>query len=277
MEAMPQRRFACVLLLITRTVSAQQSEVPPKSFALNTAAGMALDVQGRYDEARTYLDRAIKLAPTDLDRAKATRTMAISYAFSADCRSAERFSRKAFDYYLGVQDYFNAGETANEIARICLESGDLVRAADWYDRGHETAIQEPDLKSSRADLWNYRWFHAKARIASRLGKSDEARKFVARAKAVLDRGRIPEQDLYHPYLLGYVAFHSGDYAGALRQLQYAQQDDPFILSLTAQCHEKLNDPANAVLYYRKAVALQQHSVPAAFARTTALARLRALE
>ncbi len=276
MEAMANRRLlAAAFLLLAGRLPAQTPEPPVKSFALNTDAGMSLDLQGRYEDARKYLDRAIKAARTDPEKAKARRTMAISYAFTADCKGAEKFSRQAFDYYLSVNDFFDAGETANELGRICIESGDLAKASDWYDRGHETGLQEPDIKDARADVWAFRWYHAKARLAVRQGKPEEARKLVARAKAVLDKGRIPEQQPYFPYLAGYVAFHSGDFKAALSELEGALQDDPFILSLTGQCHEKLGDPASARRFYEKAASLQVHSVPAAFGRTYAVARLAA--
>ena len=237
---------------------------------------MSLDLQGRYPEARTYLERAIKAAPTDKDKAKARRTMAISHAFTSDCKTAEKYSSKAFDYSLAAGDYFEAGETATELGRICIESGDLNRASDWYNRGHEAGIQEPEITPARSDLWAYRWYHAKARLSVREGKPDEARKWMARAKLVLDKGRIAEQQPYHPYLAGYIAFHSRDPKSALVELEGALQDDPFILSLIGQCHEKLGGTAKAVEGYRKAASIQVHSVPAAFGRTQAVARLRTM-
>ena len=275
MEAMVCRRLLPVLIVLSVCTSRAQ-DIPPKSFALNTAAGMSLDIQGRYPEARAYLDRAIKAATTDQEKAKARRTMAISYAFASDCKAAEKFSRQAFDYYLTTGDFFTAGETATELGRICIESGDLNRAAEWYNRGHETGIQEPDITPARSDLWAYRWYHAKARISVREGKPDEARKWMARAKLVLDKGRIPEQQPYQPYLAGYIAFHSEDPKTAISELEGALQDDPFILSLTGQCHEKLGDTAKAMEFYRKAASLQVHSVPAAFGITYAAARLQSI-
>ena len=59
---------------------------------------------------------------------------------------------------------------------------------------------------------------------------------VAAAKALLDKGLIPDQARYFPYLAGYVAFYGGDYRTALTQLQNADQGDPFILGLSAQAH-----------------------------------------
>src|ERR1019366_8704393 len=89
-------------------------------------------------------------------------------------------------------------------------------------------IKEPDIKPARQDLWNFRWEHAQARIAARRGDQAEAQKHVAAAKAILDKGTIPEQAPFFPYLKGYVAFYAGDYKAALEELKQANQNDPFI-------------------------------------------------
>ena len=97
------------------------------------------------------------------------------------------------------------------MGRLCLDAGDLNRAYDWYQKGHDTGLQEPNLSRERQDLWEFRWAHARARIAVRRGKTDQARKLVAEARAIVDKGKIPEQEEYFPYLAGYVEFYAGDY------------------------------------------------------------------
>lgn len=246
----------------------------PKYVAGYLGAGAASDLMGNYEEAHKYFQSAIRAAAAPADNVLAQRAMAISYAFVSDCKNAEKYSRRAFDYYLSIGDRANAGEAANEAGRICLESGDINRAIDWYERGHNTPIEEEDLKPSKLDLWDFRWAHAKARIAARQGKRDEAQRQVARAKAIIEKRRIPEQESYFPYLAGYVAFYAGDYAGALAQLKQALQNDVMVLVLMAQCFEKLGDQANAVAYYRKVASVTSHTLPAAFAQPFALRKLK---
>lgn len=50
----------------------------PKSVPANNGAAVALDLMGRYVEARPYFSAAIKGAHTPLERALAERAMAIS-------------------------------------------------------------------------------------------------------------------------------------------------------------------------------------------------------
>jgi tetratricopeptide (TPR) repeat protein len=238
------------------------------------AAGVALDLQGQYDEARSHFAKAVELAGSD-DKAKfpALRSMAMSYAFQQNAPEASKFERQVFEAQMAAHDYPAAAETANEAARICLESGDLVWANKWYQTGYTTAKRKPDLTPAEKDLWDFRWEHAQARIAARLGKSDEAQKHVAAAKAILDKGTNPQQTPFFPYLAGYVAFYSNDYKTAVSALQKADQRDPFILSLLAQAYEKSGDKSQAREYYRKVLNSNAHNPTNAFARPLAKRKL----
>ena len=123
------------------------------------------------------------------------------------------------------------------------------------------------------DLWDFRLAHARGRIAAQRGKIAEARKQAQKARAILDRGRIPDQEEYFPYLQGYIAFYSSDYAEALSALNRASQKDPFIQCLIARTYEALNDRGRAIEFYRKATATTAHSVPAAYAQPFARRKL----
>ena len=245
----------------------------PKSVAANNGAAVALDLMGRYDEARPYFTAAIKSARTPLQRALAERAMAIGYGFTADCGNAEKLEKRAFEFYAETGDFPNAGDVADELARLCIDAGDLDRAAEWYQRGHDTGLKEPNITPARTDLWDFRMAHAKARIAVRRGKTADARKQIAKAREILDHGRISDQEPYFPYLEGYVAFYSQDYPAAAQALAHAAAADPFIQCLLAQTYEAMGDRAQAAEFYRKAAATTAHSVPAAYAQPLAKKKL----
>jgi tetratricopeptide (TPR) repeat protein len=245
----------------------------PKSVAANNGAAVALDLMGRYADARPYFSAAIKAAHTPLERALAERAMALGYGFAGDCANAEKLEKRAFDFYHDTNDFPNAGDVADELARLCLDAGDFGRASEWYQRGHDTGLGEENVSPARSDLWDFRLANAKARIAVRQGKTAEARKQMAKAKEILDRGRIPDQLLYYPSLEGYVAFYSHDYEAALQALNRASVSDPFIECLLAQTYEAMGDRARAAEFYRKAAATAAHSVPAAYAQPFARKKL----
>jgi tetratricopeptide (TPR) repeat protein len=240
-------------------------QTSPDSIPANIAAGSVLDLMGKGQEARRYFSKAIELADTPEQKARAQRAMAMSYAFEGDCNKTVDYEQQAFTFYGSVKDFFQQGEIADEAARVCLDSGDLDAAQKWYKIGHDTGLKEPDIKPARENLWNFRWEHAQARIAARRGQPSEAQKHVAAAKTILDKGTIPEQAQFFPYLKGYVAFYAEDYKTALEELSKANQNDPFILCLMGQTYEKLGEKDKAVEYYRKASTASSHNPPAAYA------------
>ncbi|MGB0002602.1 MAG: tetratricopeptide repeat protein [Candidatus Acidiferrales bacterium] len=251
-------------------------QTSPDSLPANTAAGSVLDLMGQGEEARQYFGKAIQVADTPERKAMAQRAMAMSYAFEGNCKKTVQYEQLVFDYYGSAKNFFQQGETADEAARVCFDSGDLDTAYHWYEIGHETGLKEPDIKPARQDLWQFRWEHAQARIAAQLANQAEAEKHVAAAKAILDKGTNPEQQPFFQYWEGYVAFYAGDYKAALEDLLKANQNDPFIQCMTGQTYEKLSDKEKALEYYRKASTAIAHNPAAAYAVPFANKKLASL-
>jgi len=250
----------------------QAMQASPNLYEAHFGAGAALDLKGEYTQARREFAKAIDLAPPP-SKAQAFRAMAVSYAFQRDSGQAAKYEEQAFNLHLAAKDYTAAAETADELARIYLESGDVDNAELWYRRGHETAFVNKNMNPAEKDLWNFRWEHAQARIAARRGRPSEAEKHVAAAKAILDKGSNPNQQRFFPYLQGYVAFYANDYKGAIADLQKADQHDPFILALLAQACEKSGNPDQAMNYYRQILSINIHNPTNAFARPLAQQKL----
>lgn len=250
------------------------ADADPRSVQANTQAGVILDLQGQYAEARQYFEKAIAAASTPDEKSRALRNMAMSHGFERDCGGAVRYQRQAYDMAVAAKDFSGAAEIANEVARVCLESNGIDEAATWYRRGYDTALQSPGLTPAQKDLWEFRWEHAQARIAARRGQHPEARGHEAAAKAALDKGTNPEQAPFFPYLTGYLAFYRGDFKEALAELQQANQNDPFILALMAQAHEKLGDSAQAQQIYRRILTLTSHNPTNAYARPLAAEKVK---
>jgi tetratricopeptide (TPR) repeat protein len=241
---------------------------PKDAWQAYLGIGAALDLKGEYSAARQEIQQAIDAAPEN-GKARALRTMAVSYAFTGDARQAGKYEAQAYQLQLAANDFDAAAGTANEAARIYLESGELENARKWYEKGHATAMQNPKLTDAEKDLWNFRQESAQARIAARKGNSSEARHIAASAKAIIDKGTNPDQAQFVPYLEGYVAFYGDDYKAAISDLQKANQKDPFILVLMAQAYEKSGDQKNAMDYYRKVLEIYAHTPTGAFARPIA--------
>lgn len=240
----------------------------PNLYQAQLFMGVALDLQGNYEEARKHLAKAIELASQE-QTTQALRVMAVSYAFQRDTAKASEYGKRAFDLQNTWKQYADASGTANELARIYLESGDIDNAFQWYQIGHTTALKIPNLTPAEKDLWNFRWNAALARIAARRGQREPAQQYLTMCKTYLDKGDNPDQMQFYPYLVGYVALYGGDYTTAIKELQKATQTDPFVLSLLAQAYDKLGDKAHARDYYQKIMLIHTHNPSNAFARPIA--------
>ncbi|MGI9104598.1 MAG: tetratricopeptide repeat protein [Terriglobales bacterium] len=244
----------------------------PNSYEAHLGVGIALDLKGQYDEARREFAKAIAVAPPER-KSQAVRNMAFSYAFERKPAEAARYEQPLYDDAIAKENFFAAGEVANELARIYLESGDLENALAWYQKGREAGLRQPNLTPAQKDLWTFRWLSAQGRIEARRGRCSEARQDVDSAKTIIERGANPEQAPFLPYFSGYVALYCGDTKTAIADLQKADQRDPFILVLLAQAYEESGDHTQAVELYRKVLTINSHNPTNAFARPVAKRKL----
>lgn len=248
-------------------------QLTPDSFPANSAAGVAADLKGDYAAARRYFAQAIQAAPSEADKIRALRDMAMSYGFEGGCKGGVKYDQQAYDMEIAAKDFYNAGEVADELARLCLDAGDLDTASQWYKTGHDTGLREPGIKPERVNLWEFRWEHAQARLAARRGDKAGAEKRVAAARAILAKGDNPQQQQFLPYLTGYVAFYSGDYKTAIAEFQKGNLNDAFIVCMIAQAYEKLGGTDKAMDHYQAALAFTSHNPPVAYARPLARKKL----
>ena len=246
----------------------------PGSYDAHNGLGRALDLSGRYDEARDHFGRALELSP-ESSRDQTLRMMGIAWTFVGDTAEAARCFEDVFERRLAARNFPGASEVANELGRVHLESGQLDMAEAWYRRGHEVAGQEPDRPEWQVDLADMRWAHAQARLAARRGQADDVGRHEAEVAALLQKGGNDDQQVQYAYLLGYDAFHLGDHASAIAHLREADQQDPFILLLLAQASEAMGDAAGAQAYYRQVLESNSHAVNNAFARPVAREKLAA--
>jgi tetratricopeptide (TPR) repeat protein len=278
-----QLRQAAQLLRDGKTQEAlaavrRELEANPASIA----AGNMLDTIGENAEARTVFQRAIDAAPTPAARAAAQRSMAMSYAFSADCANTVKYEEMVIAYWATREQvepenaFYQQGEMANEAARVCIDHGDLATADKYYRRGGELGLKEPDPRTHPASLWHFRTAHALARLAARRGDAAEAARQVAEARRMLDsdRNMAEDQERFFPYLTGYVGLYTNDLQTAEKDLTRAvgmpgNSNDPFMHYLLGLTFEKLGRTDQARDIFMKAYDLSRgHNPPAAFVRPT---------
>jgi tetratricopeptide (TPR) repeat protein len=168
-----------------------------------------------------------------------------------------------------------AAATANALGRVYLESGNTVKAEQWYRTGYETSRRLPHRPASQLTLWDMRWQHALGRIAARKGRRAVALQHAAAVKRLLDKGGVDEgQRPFYPYLLGYIDFHTRRYRQAIATLQKGDQTDVFVLGMIGQSYRRLRDEEHAREYFERVLAGTNHNINTAFARPIARAALK---
>ena len=245
----------------------------PQRYDAHDALGKALDLVGRYGDAREHLERAIALAPED-SKSQALATMGTSFAFESRAEDAARYYRRAFDAQMEAKDPASAAATANALGRVYLESGNTVKAEQWYRTGYETSRRLSNRPGSQLTLWDMRWHHALGRIAARKGRRAAALQHAATVKRLLDQGGNEGQRPFYPYLLGYINFHTRHYRDAIAALKKGNQQDVFVLGLIAQSYRRLHDAPHAREYFERVLAGTDHDIATAFSRPQARAYLK---
>jgi len=276
---------AAAVASIPLLVSAQSGRATAPADDARTAA--QLDVAGKTREARVIFQRMIDTAPTPLAKATAERGMAMSYAFDGDCTDTIKYEDMVIAYWATREAaepqnaFFQQGVMANEGARVCIDNGQFDTAEEYYRRGTDYGLREPEPKTHPKSLWAFRMTHALARLAARRGDAAEARKQVAEARRILDSDKTmaEAQERFFPYLEGYVDLYLSNYNAALTQLNAAvaipaNATDPFMQTLLAMTHEKMGHADQAKAFYQKAYDLATaHNPPAAFVRPFARKKL----
>ena len=261
--------FAEGLALYTQALAAQ-----PGLADANLAAGIVLDLMGRYAEARRHLAQAIEQAPPEL-KANTLNAMATSYAFERRTADAAAFFQKVYDLEQGAGRPGGAAAAANALGRLYLETGDVKKARQWYETGYEMARRQRDEPASQLALWELRWLHAQGRIAARQNDAAGARRHVDAARAlVAGTPSLKDEGPTVAYLAGYVALYTGEVATARSELAKADQRDPFNLMLQAEAAEKAGDKTAAKGYWEAILTLNGHGLQHALSRPVAERKLK---
>jgi hypothetical protein len=151
-----RRAVLRIIISACLAVSAQAFQ-----WRFGSSSGVQLDLEGKGAEARAEFQKAIDSAATPAARANAQRAMAMSWAFEGKCAKTGEYEQMVIDYWFTREKdapgnaLYQEGEMADEAARVCIDSGDLKTAAQWYDKGHEFGLKEPNISSDRKALWTF--------------------------------------------------------------------------------------------------------------------------
>ena len=275
--------MASFVAAMPAVAAAQRGPSTPQADSLRQAS--KLDLDGEYAKARAIFQKVIEGAPDPAAKSQAQRALAISYAFTGECASAAILENRVIDYWVTREKaepqnaFYQEGEISNEAARICFDAGDYDAAEQYYRRGSELGLREPEPKTHPASLWDFRLTHALARIDVRRGNAEEAGRLVDRARKILDgdKAMAAQQERFFPYLQGYVEMYtpfslgSNIYSFAERDLKNAvefagNENDPYVNWLLSEFYAIRRYSAPQMMEYcRRAISrATAHNPPSAF-------------
>ena len=252
----------------------QAMSLSPRSFEAARALGILLNIKGQYPEARTFLERAVKVAPTVTVRHQAMASLALSYAFEGRMDAVQREYEALRRSQQNDGDASGAAASARSLGRLLLESGDTANGRKWYELGYQEWKPQPTQPESERLLWELRWRHMQARVAAREGRIDEAKRLLREFEDLMkQRGRLSEDNSLYRWVAGYVAYYAREYDAAIDHLTHGDTNDPFILDLIGKSYEAKGDVTNARQYYRRVMESNVYNLQSAIARPHARAML----
>ncbi len=244
----------------------------PKLFEGLLAKGIALDIKGDYPGARKFLEDANSVANDDA-RDPVFTAIAVSYVFEGDVANAARYYQRLFDRYIAASRIDTAAETANALARVYLETGDIKNAEQWAMTGRENAKKLSGLPEDQVDLWTMRWHHAASRIAARKGDHKTAAREAEEVKKLVDKNQQNATQMpIYLYLTGYNALYASATTTRSRRCRRRTCADPFILACSRRPTRRRGMPRTRRRPTTKVLDVAGHSVQNALTRPLAKKR-----
>jgi tetratricopeptide (TPR) repeat protein len=275
--------------------------------------GQLATAEGRFDEARAALDKALALDGStprvhallgnvatlqeDYANARAHYQHALDRQAAGTAPGQIHFGLALTHVYEGQTDQALAALRGfleqfrktggvdglpevfiwNAMARINLENGRLPDALAAYEKGFES-VPASDASERNKKLWLGRLHHGRGRTLARMGKYDEAWKEAELVqKMIQEAGEDGKEFLpAYQYLAGYIKLEAGDTAAALEHLKQSDSGDAFHQMLLGRAYEKAGDKEGARKAYAASLAIRQLNLDRALAYPTAKKRLAAL-
>lgn len=207
--------------------------------------------QNRHEEARKSLARLTAVARNDGERRQALFWTAMSYVDEGKPDQALATVEKMTQIALATGGANTVAGDLNLMGQILLEAGRADAAAEKFAQQQQT-MAKADVPAEVKETARRNMFFNGARIA--LLRNDlQAAKTLARQYAHrVQQKKVPFELWQQHELAGRIALAEGDAAGAVRELQKANAQDPRVMYLLAQALRKQGDTAQAKVVSEKA-------------------------
>lgn len=207
--------------------------------------------QNRHEEARKTLERLTKVARNDGERRQALFWTAMSYVDEGKPELALATVEKMAEIARATGGANTLAGDLNLMGQILLEAGRPDEAAAKFAQ-QQQSLAKANVPAEVKETARRNLFFNGARVA--LLRNDlKAAKTLARQYAHrVQQKKVPFELWQQHELAGRIALAEGDAAGAVRELQKANAQDPRVMYLLAQALRQQGDTAKAKVLSEKA-------------------------
>jgi tetratricopeptide (TPR) repeat protein len=215
--------------------------------------GMASDYnfKGEHAMARQQLQKLYDNAENSAQKRFALFAQAVSYADEGDLDQALKSVQKQLDIAAAINDYpLMAGDYITQ-GLIYVQMEDYDQARAMFENSLKMN-QKADIteKAKEFARMNYNYFDGL--VALRQGDVIRAREISKKYIQLAEKWGNPFQIRLAHELAGLIAMDAGDYSLALKELQQANQQDPYNVYRIAMVYKGLGDMKNAKAWFKKA-------------------------
>lgn len=235
-------------------------------------------LKGNYSKAEEMFKYSLSKKVPNTAAFQASYGLAYTHVYRGDVKGALKVLNEFHDDYnkSGQQANFPPVFIWNSIGRLLLENGQPAESIKAYEKGYET-VPASNMSENDKKTWLGRLHHGKGRALAKMGKHEEAWKEAELIKKMIDEGGEPGKQFlpaYH-YIAGYLKLEAKEYDKAIEHLKQADQTDPFQKLLLARAYEKAGDQASAQKLYKEITEYNVVNLERALAYPEAKKKLKA--
>lgn len=226
-------------------------EINPNFVASHIGIATNFNFLGEHQQAREQLETLLEIARNNGERRAAHFAIAVSYVDEGNYEKAldeltlmYNIARETNDAAAMAGDLVNMGN-------ILYEMGKFDDAQKNYDMSVK-AMRESGLEKEVIDNAERFYLYNNGRVALKKGNlklsKDKCEQFIASASEVKNTFQLW---LAHE-LEGMIALSENDYEKAIKELNQANQQNPYTFYRIAMVYERLGDNQSAQKFYEKA-------------------------
>jgi len=215
-----------------------------------------LNLQGKHEDARAELEKMYEGARTDGERRAARFAAVVSYVDEGRLDKAVEAMWAVHSIAKKNGNTIQMAQDLNVIAFLQLEAGKSREAQANYEKSVAMRVEADIPESAKEQAERDRHSNG-ARVALKKGDLETARAEAEKFRALAEPTANPNQiRLYHE-LAGMIALAEKNYEGAIKELQQANQQNPYNLYRLAVAYQGTGDKENSGQYCRQVKALNQ--------------------